>query len=165
MARACAGRPLRPWAGSAILKAPFTIRRYSFSLNRHAFANKTRASVSGGEPFQQPEAFERLLAEVRARTALSVLVFSGYRLDEILAMERGPAILGHIDVLIAGRYVPARALGEGLLGSANQTVHFLTDRHGMADIGEVPQAEIQIDALGRVAVTGVAPPNLGGDAA
>ncbi len=102
---------------------------------------------------------------MRARTALSVLVFSGYRLDEILAMERGPAILGHVDVLIAGRYVPARALGEGLLGSANQTVHFLTDRYGMADIGEVPQAEIQIDALGRIAVTGVAPPNLGGDAA
>ena len=101
---------------------------------------------------------------MRARTALTVLVFSGYRLGEILAMERGPAILGFVDVSVAGRDVPARPLGEGLLGSANQTVHFLSDRYGMADIGEVPQAEIQIDALRRAAITGVAPPNLGGDA-
>ncbi len=119
-------------------------------------------TVSGGEPFQQPRALQRLLEGVRASSALSVLVFSGYRLDEIGAMAEGPAILELIDVLVAGRYVPARPFGAGLLGSANQTLHFLSARYTLRDIQACPAAEIQIDALGRIAVTGVAPPHFSG---
>ena len=118
----------------------------------------TGITVSGGEPFQQPLALERLLEGVRARTGLSVIVFSGYRLEEIEAMERGCPILSHVDVLIAGRYVPTRHSGKGLLGSTNQALHFLTGHYGLGEFTEVPQAEIEIDAIGRVTITGVAPP-------
>ena len=115
-------------------------------------------TVSGGEPFQQPLALEHLLQGVRERTRLSTIVFSGYRMNEIAAMERGRTILSHVDVLIAGRYLPSRHLGERLLGSANQTFHFLTGRYGLREFANVPQAEIEIDVDGRVTVTGVAPP-------
>jgi len=30
-------------------------------------------------------------------------------------------------------------LGRSLLGSANQTIHFLTDRHGPADFDDIPR--------------------------
>lgn len=119
-------------------------------------------TVSGGEPFQQPGALRRLLEGVRARSRLSVLVFSGCRLEEIQDLAEGPAILRQIDVLVAGRYVATRPFGAGLLGSASQTVHFLSDRYDLRDIQACPAAEIQLDVLGRVAVTGVAPPLLSG---
>jgi anaerobic ribonucleoside-triphosphate reductase activating protein len=115
-------------------------------------------TVSGGEPFQQPLALYRLVRGIRERTALSILVFSGYRPAEIRALAEGPSILGLIDVLIAGRYLPSRHLGKGLLGSANQEIHFLTDRHTIAEIVDTPTAEIHIDVQGRVTITGVAPP-------
>jgi len=115
-------------------------------------------TVSGGEPFQQPAALYRLLHGIRAATDLSVLVFSGYRLSEIARLAGGPSILRCIDVLIAGRYVPARRLGTGMLGSANQHIHLLSDRHGIAEVARTPAAELRIAADGRVTVTGIDPP-------
>ena len=44
----------------------------------------------GGEPLAQAPAVARLLARVRARTTLSVLVFSGYTLREILGALEAP---------------------------------------------------------------------------
>lgn len=82
-------------------------------------------SVSGGEPFQQPEALLDLLQRLAA-ASLSRLVFSGYTLAEIQALPLGPATLRHVDVLIAGRYHAAQRTGHGLLGSANQQIHLLT---------------------------------------
>ena len=113
-------------------------------------------TISGGEPFQQPEALRALLAGLRARTWLSTLVFTGYSLEEIEAQPLGPACLALIDVLVAGRYVPARHAGAGLIGSANQRVHLLTPRHSLAELGALPDAELQIEADGRVRLTGIA---------
>jgi anaerobic ribonucleoside-triphosphate reductase activating protein len=118
----------------------------------------TGVTISGGEPFQQPLALYRLVRGIRERTSLSVLVFSGYRLTEIGGIPEGPPILGLIDVLVAGRYVPSRHQDKGLLGSANQEIHLLTDRHTAAEIRATPAAEIHIDSAGRVTITGVAPP-------
>ena len=95
-------------------------------------------TVSGGEPLQQSEALLQVLQAVRQRTALSVLLFSGYTLPEIQRLPLGPALLDQVDVLIAGRYVQSRPHGHGLLGSANQTVHLLTARYTLEDIRHVP---------------------------
>ena len=114
-------------------------------------------TVSGGEPFQQPAALYRLLHGIGAASDLSILVFSGYRLAQIEHLPEGPSILRHVDVLIAGRYLPSRHLATGLLGSANQHIHLLTDRHSIADIARTPAAEVRIAADGRVTVTGIDP--------
>lgn len=118
-------------------------------------------TVSGGEPLQQASAVENLLRAVRAETALSVLLFTGYRLSEVRAIPQGPAILELIDVLIAGRYVPKRAVGRALLGSANQKRYFLTARYGPADLADLPDAELIIDPSGAITASGIAPPRIG----
>jgi anaerobic ribonucleoside-triphosphate reductase activating protein len=117
-------------------------------------------TISGGEPLQQPEALLQLLGAVRARTKLSVLLFTGYTLPEIRHLPLGPHILAQVDVLIAGRYVQARRLALGLRGSANQTVHLLTARYTLEDIAQVPAAEVWIDAAGTVSISGITPPSI-----
>ena len=117
-------------------------------------------TISGGEPLQQPDALRALVSGIRARSELSILLFSGYRRTEFESMSDGPTILGHIDVLIAGRYVPSRRVGAGLVGSANQQVHFLTDRYDHSDLHATPPSEVVIDTDGGVTLTGIDPPAL-----
>lgn len=122
-------------------------------------------TVSGGEPLQQRRAVLALLSGVRASTALSVLVFTGYRLGEVERMPELPELRACVDVLVAGRYEHEHRLATGLRGSANQTVHRFTDRYTASELEEVPPAEVVIGADGRVVVTGVDPPDLGALAA
>ena len=116
-------------------------------------------SLSGGEPLDQSEGLLALLAAVRERRDLSVLLFSGYTLGEIRDKPLGPRILDHVDVLIDGRYDATRRLAHGLRGSVNQTVHLLTPRHTPEEIANVPVAEIIITPQGTQTLSGVAPPN------
>ena len=116
----------------------------------------TGVSISGGEPFQQPEALLDLLIRLHG-SGLSRLVFSGYTLKEIEAQPLGPAILTHLDVLIAGRYVQMRNHGRDLLGSSNQRIHLLTGRHAMEEFEGIPTTEIIVRPDGSITLTGVVP--------
>lgn len=114
-------------------------------------------TFTGGEPLEQPQAVLALARALRARAGLSILIFSGYTIDEIRAMPLGAAILGHIDVLVDGRYRAPERLGRGLRGSANQRIHLLTERYTREQVEATPEAEIRIDAQGRIVLTGVNP--------
>lgn len=109
-----------------------------------------------GEPFAQARALTALAARVRA-AGLSVFVFTGYDLDELTRPEH-LALLGVTDVVVGGRYVEAeRATGLAWRGSANQRVHFLSDRHGPADMNEVvevAEVEFHVDKDGTLTETG-----------
>ncbi len=90
-------------------------------------------SVLGGEPFQQAEAVAAFCRGVRAG-GLSVMVFSGYTLEELRAREAsvpGTApLLALIDVLVDGRYERARPEHRRRwVGSSNQRVLHLTPRY------------------------------------
>ncbi len=139
-------------------------------------------TLSGGEPFQQREAVTAFLQRVKQETDLSVIVFTGFTMDEILRMPpsaspdlrsasaQGAAHSPHlpfphsstlplslIDVLIAGRYDQSQHVGRGMLGSANQRIHFLTDRYTEADLQRVPPAEVIISPEGEIQVSGIDP--------
>ena len=114
-------------------------------------------TITGGEPLQQPEALLKLLAEVWASSTLSVLLFSGYSLYEIVKLTLGPEILKHVDVLIAGRYDRSQRFAERLRGSSNQSVHCLTDRYTIDDLTSVPPTEIVITPQGSVVFSGIDP--------
>lgn len=114
-------------------------------------------SVSGGEPFEQPEALLALVRGMRARSPLSILVFSGFARAEIEALPLGSAILASIDVLIDGRYVRGEHHGTGLRGSANQQVHLLTARYTRAEVEATPEGDVRILPDGTVEFSGVAP--------
>jgi len=110
-------------------------------------------SISGGEPFQQPQALAGLVTLLR-KTTLSTLIFSGYTLAAIRNLPLGPEILAHVDVLVAGPYLQASHLGAGLLGSSNQCLHLLTGRYKPSDFAALPAAELIIHRDGSVTVSG-----------
>ncbi len=114
-------------------------------------------TFTGGEPLQQRREVLPLLRRIRRETPLSVLLFTGYRIDEVQALPDSELLLDCVDVLIAGRYVPSRRLGAGLLGSANQTIHFLTNRYAAPDLEDVAPAELIITREGNLVATGVDP--------
>ena len=117
-------------------------------------------SISGGEPFQQPDGLLELVSAVRQHTPLSLLVFSGFKHEEICRIPVGPRVLDKIDVLVAGRYVASARDGRALLGSANQRVHFLTDRYGPWDLEAVPEMEVYIGADGEIVMSGIGGPTV-----
>jgi anaerobic ribonucleoside-triphosphate reductase activating protein len=58
-------------------------------------------------------------------------------------------------VLIAGRYDRQQRRASGWRGSANKTVHLLTDRYTLADLDAVPPAEVVIAPDGTVTISGI----------
>jgi len=113
-------------------------------------------TISGGEPFQQADALLDLLQRL-SPTNLSTLIFSGYTFTEIQQQPLGPAILAHVDVLIAGPYLKAKQLGAGLLGSTNQQIHLLTKRYDPTDLACTPAAEIILHPNGTITLSGISP--------
>ncbi len=80
----------------------------------------------------QAEAVADLLTQLDAAD-LGVILFSGWRLDELQPMAiKRPAIrnvLDRIDLLIDGRYEHARNDSLGLRGSSNQRLWFFSSRY------------------------------------
>lgn len=89
-------------------------------------------TISGGEPFLQTEALCKLLELVKREKDLSIVCFTGFKLNELRENQSSDkfviSFLNFIDVLIDGHYVPLKNDDMGLRGSYNQTVHFLTPR-------------------------------------
>jgi anaerobic ribonucleoside-triphosphate reductase activating protein len=92
-------------------------------------------TLLGGEPFAHAEPAATLAAAARQR-GLSVMVFSGYTLENLRANPDPHAanLLAHTDILVDGPYL--RELPDTQrrwVGSTNQRVHFLTERYSADD--------------------------------
>jgi len=90
-------------------------------------------TLSGGEPFAQASGLAHLLELVAGgRPDLNVICYSGFtrtQLAQRAASDDGVRrLLQGIDVLIDGQYRHELNDSRGLRGSANQVVHFLSDR-------------------------------------
>ena len=118
-------------------------------------------TVLGGEPFDQPTAVARL-AEGTRDLGLSVMVFTGYTLEELRARPHAGvgALLEATDVLVDGRYEAARPeRRRRWVGSENQRFHYLTDRYSPeierpAADEPLREVEVRIDAGGLVRSNG-----------
>ena len=78
-------------------------------------------TVSGGDPFYDPEALTRLLARLKAETGMNIWCYTGFTIEYLLRSEVHRPALEYIDVLVDGPFV------ESLLdprlsfrGSSNQ---------------------------------------------
>jgi anaerobic ribonucleoside-triphosphate reductase activating protein len=92
-------------------------------------------TLIGGEPLAHAAGAAALAVAARDRR-LTVMVFSGYTLEEARAMSNPDvdALLASTDILVDGRYMrelPDRT--RRWIGSTNQRVHFLSDRYRADD--------------------------------
>ena len=76
-------------------------------------------TLTGGDPFYQPEALKELLSYLASKKK-NILVYTGYTYEEL--EETYPELLSMIDILIDGRYVEEKNRGQGLIGSENQRI-------------------------------------------
>lgn len=81
-------------------------------------------TISGGEPFDQPDALIHLLRQIRSKTSLDILIYSGHPFEKIAPIvER---CQGTIDALISDPYDENAPQILALRGSDNQRLHYLT---------------------------------------
>jgi anaerobic ribonucleoside-triphosphate reductase activating protein len=113
-------------------------------------------SISGGEPFDQPEALRDVVRQAR-NLGLGILIFTGHTLQALGRVPLASEILASTDVLIAGPYLRSQHLGSGLLGSGNQRIHCLTERYRPADFSRIPKREVILHRDGTYTLTGVSP--------
>ncbi len=83
-------------------------------------------TISGGEPFDQPEALEYLLKKLKLNGFKDILVYTGYEYEEI--KDRYKDILKYIDVLISGRFVEGLETEYIWKGSDNQKMYIFNKK-------------------------------------
>lgn len=108
--------------------------------------NPDGITISGGEPFDQPEALAALLNGLNdwrnhAAASFDILAYSGYPITRLRSSHA--ALLAGLDAIIPGPYVENLPKGGPLCGSSNQRVIVLSDlgrrRYGNESYG--PEAK------------------------
>jgi len=117
-------------------------------------SSATGVTISGGDPFEQPEELFYLLTKIKQLDLSDgVIVFTGFTIDEIRVREELIKSLDYIDVLIDGLYIEEKRISSGLAGSSNQEFYFLTDKISRDKI--VIDQEVEIHSLGElIQITG-----------
>jgi anaerobic ribonucleoside-triphosphate reductase activating protein len=127
----CCNPEMLPFAGGQRL----TLTEVLGQINAALVQGVEGITLLGGEPLAHAAGAAALARAVR-RSNLSVMVFTGWTLEEARALP-DPSVaelLAHVDILVDGPYV--RELPETRrrwIGSSNQRIHFLTDRYRADD--------------------------------
>lgn len=139
-----------------LVTAESLIKRLAIAASEHDLEGLT---MLGGEPMIQAKGLSSLAVGAQ-RLGLSVMVFTGYTLEELQAdpLPGSEQLLAHTDVLVDGRYfaeLPERH--RAWVGSSNQRFHYLTDRYGPSieyTDGGKQRVEVRLTGTGRVEVNG-----------
>lgn len=90
-------------------------------------------TLLGGEPFAHA-AGAAALAGIAREYGLSVMVFTGYTLEELQSKPDAAELLAATDILVDGPYLRDQPDSvRRWIGSTNQRIHFLTDRYQFDD--------------------------------
>lgn len=92
-----------------------------------ALSSADGLTISVGEPFLQAEALSEMIVKIQKKRKMGVIVYTGYTYEELGDIPDASKLLGHIDLLIDGRYIRELDDGRSLRGSSNQRVIPLTD--------------------------------------
>ena len=128
----CCNPEMLPFQGGTRVSVREVVEQVEAAAREHGVEGIT---LLGGEPLAHAAGAAALARAVR-EGGLSVMVFSGYTLEEARGM-RDPdvdALLTRTDILVDGPYV--RELPDTArrwIGSTNQRIHFLTDRYRADD--------------------------------
>jgi len=123
-------------------------------------------TFSGGEPLLQAEGLAEIAEELQ-RHGLSVMLYTGYEMDEIkgLADASIQRLLRYTDILITGRFKREIPADRPWIGSGNQEIHLLSERYAPLEqerkAGEAGRSfEVEIGRDGNVTATGFFPEEL-----
>ena len=128
----CCNPEMLPFEGGTALSAAAVLAEVEQAVRADGVEGIT---FLGGEPLAHAAPAAALARAVRAR-GLSVMVFSGYTLEEARQLP-DPAVaelLALTDILVDGPYLREQPEARRRwIGSANQRVHFLSDRYRADD--------------------------------
>ncbi len=169
------GRRFALWVQGCLLRCPGCCNPHMFELvPRHVVdadqfaervvrAARTHAlegiTLLGGEPLLQARGLA-VVARRAQQAGLSVMLFTGYRLEQLDALDLPGAweLLRWCDVVVDGPYLQDQPDHErNWVGSRNQRFHFLTDRYQPGieyDPRYRPSMEIRICTDGTVMANG-----------
>jgi anaerobic ribonucleoside-triphosphate reductase activating protein len=128
----CCNPEMLPFEGGQTRTVSAIVEQIETAREHQAIEGIT---LLGGEPLAHAHGAAALARQARLRD-LSVMIFSGYTLEEAQALPDPHVqdLLANTDILVDGRYV--RELPETerrWIGSANQQIHFLSDRYRADD--------------------------------
>jgi anaerobic ribonucleoside-triphosphate reductase activating protein len=128
----CCNPEMLPFEGGRRLALADVVDKVRAAAAEHGIEGIT---LLGGEPLAHAAAGAALARAVRG-LGLSVMVFSGYTLDEARRLP-DPAVaqlLDLTDILVDGPYLREQPdAARRWVGSTNQQIHFLTDRYRVDD--------------------------------
>lgn len=117
-------------------------------------------TISGGEPFEQPEALEQLLHAIRQLSGANILAFSGLPLEKLASLDIVKR--GLIDCLVSDPFDVSLGQTKYLRGSDNQRMTCLTAL-GLEVFGDLDRyatdadrrLDVMFDADGQVWLAGI----------
>jgi anaerobic ribonucleoside-triphosphate reductase activating protein len=128
----CCNPEMLPFEGGTAMSVGEVIAQIEEAAREHGVEGIT---LLGGEPLAHAAGAVVLARELRAR-GLTVMVFSGFTLEEARQMP-DPAVaelLALTDILVDGPYMRDQPeTARRWIGSANQRIHFLSDRYRADD--------------------------------
>jgi len=100
-------------------------------VDKNGYTQLDGITISGGEPFDQPDALAALLDGLHSwrsklKSDLDILCYSGYPYNK-LQSQHG-SILGKLDALIPEPFIDTKPTVQPWRGSDNQTLQLLTER-------------------------------------
>ena len=96
-------------------------------------------SFSGGDPFNQAEAFTELARRIKEETSKTIWCWTGFTYEEILANAQMKQMLQYLDVLVDGPFIQEqRDTQLHFRGSANQRIIHLVPEEEDYIPGTVP---------------------------
>jgi anaerobic ribonucleoside-triphosphate reductase activating protein len=118
-------------------------------------------TISGGEPFDQPDALIKLLKGLREQHYGDILVFTGFEKSEIRSLLERTS--GLIDALVTGPYRAVAGQTKALRGSNNQELHLLTDLgrerfESFVDSAPIRNLDMMMGANGEIYFAGIPAP-------
>lgn len=117
-------------------------------------------TISGGEPFEQPEALEQLLQAIRQLSRANILAYSGLPLEKLASFNIVKR--GLVDCLVSDPFDVSLGQTRYLRGSDNQRMTCLTAL-GLAVFGDLDRyatdadrrLDVMFDADGQVWLAGI----------
>ena len=110
----------------------------------------------GGEPFEQAEALG-IIAEGVKKEGLSVVCFTGGKLEELRLEPKNKKLLDNTDLLIDGEFIQELTdYSRPWCGSSNQRYHFLTNRYNEEIFTKYKnKVEVNISKNGQIFMNGM----------